>query len=380
MSTPVPYTLTSVNKMGKHETSRDILSTSSTTRSTRDMLPTSSTTRSTRDMLSTSSTTRSTRDMLPTSSTTRSTRDMLSTSSTTRSTRDMLPTSSTTRSTPPAQDVCTRPRPSRRREDIIQIGVILPLADHHLWSLKMALPAITLAVEEVNNNTSLLQGLSLVINARDSECSETIGPLAAFDMYVNQSADVFLGPACDYSVAPVARFSKFWGIPVLSAGALVAAFKDKTEYRLLTRVQGTHAKVGQFVLHLLKAFYWSHAAILYDDVTRSPNAEKRRCYFTAEGIFHALFQHFGWRPYNKRFDERSPRVDYVELLRGSSSRARGKQVELVLHSTSQARVVCLDSPRVDYVQLLRGSSSRARGKQVELVLHSTSQAGVGLFG
>ena len=237
MSTPVPYTLTSVNKMGKHETSRDILSTSSTTRSTRDMLPTSSTTRSTRDMLSTSSTTRSTRDMLPTSSTTRSTRDMLSTSSTTRSTRDMLPTSSTTRSTPPAQDVCTRPRPSRRREDIIQIGVILPLADHHLWSLKMALPAITLAVEEVNNNTSLLQGLSLVINARDSECSETIGPLAAFDMYVNQSADVFLGPACDYSVAPVARFSKFWGIPVLSAGALVAAFKDKTEYRLLTRVQ-----------------------------------------------------------------------------------------------------------------------------------------------
>ena len=102
--------------------------------------------------------------------------------------------------------------------------------------------------------------------------------------------------------------------------------------------QGTHAKVGQFVLHLLKAFYWSHAAILYDDVTRSPNAEKRRCYFTAEGIFHALFQHFGWRPYNKRFDERSPRVDYVELLRGSSSRARGKQVELVLHSTSQAGV------------------------------------------
>ena len=211
MSTPVPYTLTSVNKMGKYETSLG-------------MLPTSSTTRSTRDMLSTSSTTRSTRDML-------------STSSTTRSTRDMLSTSSTTRSTPPAQDVCTRPRPSRRREDIIQIGVILPLADHHLWSLKMALPAITLAVEEVNNNTSLLQGLSLVVNARDSECSETIGPLAAIDMYVNQSADVFLGPACDYSVAPVARFSKFWGIPVLSAGALVAAFKDKTEYRLLTRVQ-----------------------------------------------------------------------------------------------------------------------------------------------
>ncbi|RUS81233.1 hypothetical protein EGW08_011027, partial [Elysia chlorotica] len=225
---------------------------------------------------------------------------------------------------PPTQDeVCACQKRSAHRNELVKIGVILPLSETFLWSLKLVHPAIALAVDEVNNDSSLLSEHTVTINARDSQCSETVGPLAAIDMYYKKSADVFLGPACGYSVAPVARFSKYWGIPVLSAGALVAAFKDKTEYRLLTRMQGTHAKLGQFVLSLLKLFSWSHAGLLYDDATRSPNVEKRRCYFTAEAIFHALFSHFGRRPYNKRFDERSPTEDYASLLRNLSTQARG---------------------------------------------------------
>ncbi|GFR93794.1 guanylate cyclase [Elysia marginata] len=227
------------------------------------------------------------------------------------------------RSAPTVPDRCTWPRSNRLRPDLIQLGVILPLASHHQWSLKMAVPAISIAVEDVKSETDLLRGYTVQINVRDSKCSETIGPLAAIDMYVNQSADVFLGPACDYSVAPVARFSKYWGIPVLSGGALVSAFRDKTEYRLLTRVQATYAKVGQFLLHMFTSFSWSHAAILYDDVPRSPNAEKRRCYFIAEGIYQPLLGHFGREPYNERFDERKSDVDYETLLREASAKARG---------------------------------------------------------
>ena len=153
---------------------------------------------------------------------------------------------------------------------LIQVGVILPLADHHLWTLKLAHPAINLAVEEVNNDTSLLRGFTMVTNARDSECSESIGPLAAIDMYVNQSAHVFIGPACSYSVAPVARFSKYWGIPVLSAGALAAAFKDKTEYRLLTRVQVSDHKDNS---DELKAFL----VIILDSWTECRDLKEQVC-------------------------------------------------------------------------------------------------------
>ncbi|GFO01839.1 guanylate cyclase [Plakobranchus ocellatus] len=220
------------------------------------------------------------------------------------------------------QEKCEWPRPHRLYPNTVQIGVILPYSGDYPWGIKMALPAIILALENVTNDSDLLRGLTVHVNVEDSDCSETIGPLAAINMYINQSADVFFGPACAYSVAPVARFSKFWGIPVLSAGALVAAFKDKTEYRLLTRVQGTHAKVSEFVLQLFKSYSWSHAALLYNDVTRSPNSEKRTCYFSAEAIFLDLLEYFGRRPYNKRFDERSHLVDYAELLKGASSQAR----------------------------------------------------------
>ena len=49
---------------------------------------------------------------------------------------------------------------------------------------------------------------------------------------------VFLGPVCDYSVAPIARYSPYWQTPVLSPGAMAhdLGTDKRTEYGLLTRV------------------------------------------------------------------------------------------------------------------------------------------------
>ena len=54
----------------------------------------------------------------------------------------------------------------------------------------------------------------------------------------NVQVHVFVGPVCDYSVAPIARYSPYWQTPVLSAGAMAHNFgTDKhAEYGLLTRV------------------------------------------------------------------------------------------------------------------------------------------------
>lgn len=56
-------------------------------------------------------------------------------------------------------------------------------------------------------------------------------------------ADVFLGPVCDYAVAPVARYSAFWNVPVITGGALADDFRDKNEYKLLTRMTGSYTQV-----------------------------------------------------------------------------------------------------------------------------------------
>ncbi|CAG5126337.1 unnamed protein product, partial [Candidula unifasciata] len=121
--------------------------------------------------------------------------------------------------------------------NVIKIGVLLPFTGNHQWVLQATFPAIQLATETVQKDPTILHGYRFVLNVADSACSETFGPLAAIDMYVNQSAHVFVGPACEYAIAPVARFSYYWGIPVLTAGGMVSAFADKNEYKLLTRVQ-----------------------------------------------------------------------------------------------------------------------------------------------
>ena len=142
-----------------------------------------------------------------------------------------------------------------RPPNLVRLGVILPFTGSHPWVLPQTLPAILLAVEKVTNHSALLANQTVHVTSQDSKCSETIGPLAAIDMYFNQSADVFLGPACPYSVAPVARFSHFWGIPVLTAGGLVSDLKNKTEYKMLTRVQVRKRKLNAIYSFRLCFYY-----------------------------------------------------------------------------------------------------------------------------
>jgi len=74
---------------------------------------------------------------------------------------------------------------------------------------------------------------------------------------------VFLGPVCDYSVAPVARYSPYWHKPVLSPGAMAHDFgankrAPAAEYRLLTRVGVTFDSLSRAVTAVLKHHQWNN--------------------------------------------------------------------------------------------------------------------------
>lgn len=102
----------------------------------------------------------------------------------------------------------------------LTFGVILPRNNTYYWSLPKTRFAVEFALQTIQAR-DLLPGWTVQADYRDSKCSETDGPLEAIDMYTRKTAQVFLGPACDYAVAPIARFTKRWEIPVITAGALV---------------------------------------------------------------------------------------------------------------------------------------------------------------
>ncbi|XP_076439161.1 atrial natriuretic peptide receptor 1-like [Babylonia areolata] len=205
----------------------------------------------------------------------------------------------------------------------VKLGVILPSKGHHPWLLPKVIPAVQYAKETVARRR-ILPGHNLVITTADSQCSETEAPLAAFSMYINNSAYAFLGPACNYALAPVARYSSRWGIPVLTAGALVRAFQDKHEYRLLTRILGTYDKSADFFLQIFKEFGWTKPGLLFHNTDlKNSNAGKSECYFNNEGLYEGIKNTLGYRPWFKQFDQRvTVAADFREFLLEASNNAR----------------------------------------------------------
>ena len=213
---------------------------------------------------------------------------------------------------------------TRAEEQFVNFGVLLPVSGRYPWVLYKTKPALELAVSSINSNGDLLRNFTARLVYKDSRCSETDGPLAAIDMYIEKTAHVFIGPACDYAVAPVARFSYKWGIPVISAGALVQAFHDKTEYRLLTRMMGSYAKIGHFVLKLLLEFRWKTAGLLYSDFVNDPNKGKSNCFFTMQAVFLALQRAVRKKPWHISFDRNKKDVNYTSILGETANNARSK--------------------------------------------------------
>ena len=216
--------------------------------------------------------------------------------------------------------------------EVIKIGVILPFKGKYYWQMSKSAPAIQYAVESVENNTNVLPGYKFKITYGDSKCSDTAGPLTAIDMYFNNRAHVFLGPVCDYSVAPIARFSPHWNVPIITAGALVQAFKDKSQYKQLTRISGSYVKLGEFLVEVFEKFDWVVPAMIYHDHkgSRSPLG-RTDCYFIMEGIYLALQQRFMQHYpndgdlWNQSFDEGTPdKFNLSSILQEASRNARSK--------------------------------------------------------
>lgn len=71
---------------------------------------------------------------------------------------------------------------------VVRLAVIAPSDPHHEQALPRVLPAVSLAVRAVVSSKGPLPGWTIKVDHRDSQCSSTHGPLAAFEFYINRTA------------------------------------------------------------------------------------------------------------------------------------------------------------------------------------------------
>lgn len=236
--------------------------------------------------------------------------------------------------------------PNLFSEKIVKFAVILPADPLHEFSLVKVLPMIDLAVNAVTAMDGPLPGWTVMVDYRDSKCSSIDGPLAAFEFYIKRLADAFIGPGCEYVIAPVSRYAGAWKIPVLTAGAHAEAFQHKNLYPTLTRMMGSYTMVGVAISRMLEGFGWRRCGMIYHNNESSSGKGHSVCYLTLAGIFSVLKEKDKDIPY-KSFDEKNTtRENYIEMLQKLSMKSR---IVVVCASPATVREIMLAADELNMV-------------------------------
>ncbi|XP_047236296.1 atrial natriuretic peptide receptor 3 [Girardinichthys multiradiatus] len=162
----------------------------------------------------------------------------------------------------------------------IDVLVFLPQNNSFLFSHARVAPAIRYAQDRLRAE---YPGFHFNIHFENSDsANHAVFTLA--DRPCGQKPDLILGPVREYEAAGVVRLASHWKIPVISAGALATAFKNKeTEYSHLTRVAPSYVKMAETFTAMFEHFTWKSALLLIEDDMR-----ERDCYFTLEGVYHLM--------------------------------------------------------------------------------------------
>lgn len=163
----------------------------------------------------------------------------------------------------------------------IEVLVFLPQNNSYLFSYARVVPAILYAQQKLKTEGGQYSGLHFNIQFENSDCvNDALFMLV--DRSCGQKPDLILGPVCEYEAAAVVRLASHWNIPVISAGALAAGFRNKnTEFSHLTRIAPSYVKMAEIFTAMFEHFNWKIALLVYDD-----DKEERNCFFTMEGVYH----------------------------------------------------------------------------------------------
>lgn len=173
-------------------------------------------------------------------------------------------------------------RTSAITEDI-EVLVMLPKNNSHIFSIQRVTPAIEYARQRLKIGGGQYSGLNFHIHYENSDCGND-ALFTLVDRSCEKKPDLILGPVCEYAAAPVIRMASHWNIPVITAGALATGFSNKSkEYSHLTRVSAPYLKMAETFTTMFNHFNWKDAILIYED-----DKMDRNCYFTVEGVHSIL--------------------------------------------------------------------------------------------
>ena len=167
---------------------------------------------------------------------------------------------------------------------VFRLVLLLPESDDYEFNSSIISIAVETALTNLNTSGKT-SGFRLRLAYGDSQCSEILGPIRAFEFFWQGLADAYLGPFCDYSAAPVARYSAYWRLPVITAGALSHDFvmHKQSQYRTLTRVGASTVGIATLLTTAVQQLGWKRLVNIYD-AQAVVNTIPKLCYLASSAI------------------------------------------------------------------------------------------------
>ncbi|XP_062545838.1 guanylate cyclase 32E [Armigeres subalbatus] len=127
---------------------------------------------------------------------------------------------------------------------------------------KVILGALLLAIENINNDSSLLPGRRIKLKPVDIGAQKSLKafPIRKMTEMRDEGIVAFIGP--DETCTTEALVASAWNIPMISYKCADAAVSDKTVYSSFARTLPPATKVSKSVVSLLTAYNWHSFSIV----------------------------------------------------------------------------------------------------------------------
>ena len=183
----------------------------------------------------------------------------------------------------------------------VNIGLLAPFTGSWDRAPRFA-SAISIAVDYINNNTTLLQNHTLGFLFHDTVCSES-GAVGASVNLLRQNVSVFIGPACSKSCVHAGFVAAAYNIPMVSYGCSTTTLSNTELYPNFFRTKpfarGSKKSTSLALASIMDNFGWKHGCLAEDiDSVFTPLAKEIATLFAKRSIKIGRIERFYQDNYN----------------------------------------------------------------------------------
>ena len=144
------------------------------------------------------------------------------------------------------------------------VSVDIILAEpHHFKSTKL-FAGVSIALDIIQANDSILENHTLDYVFEDDHCNENQAIDTVVKLVRNHDVDVIIGPGCSPAGRGGGRLASVWNVPMVAYGGTDKVLSDKDTYSTFIRTVGLTSVVAQVIRLLPKVFQMGKTLRLFD--------------------------------------------------------------------------------------------------------------------